>query len=461
MSALRYTSAAIALFSVAASVSAERYFLLTGADARLYPGTARNVAPVPGPGFPGQFSDGDRLAGTADRGATVNYLGNPPQPLIQPNAYGSLSMLYRRGSIPAGGPNLVPLEGIEFLGGPLLDLDGDAANGVRSLVPVSGQTPILIGGSDSYVELTFNLDALAAALLDFDATGTNEGAPGFGPALATIIVNLSGTGTQNEPPAAAINPTADTRVGTLAPHAGVGGALSGVYRIQDLGYELWEDTILDSPSTGPFLGTLQYMGAWRGWMIERGAGGSFPVLSGQGLGSTLWPLINTSQVGNTFNTAYPIAGTTATIATGINGDQYTAAGNGGLALADFGGDLGAYIDNVVVPLTPGSADRIVYLEAGGWGINNSFDPLFADTICYDSVIIAAGDSCEGYVRCDANCDGAVNILDINPLVLAISDAAAYQAMFPACSLRCNTDINGDGATNVLDINPFVDCILLP
>lgn len=461
MTACRYALTGFTLLMSVAAVRAERYYLLTGADARLYPGTARNVAPTPGPGFPGQFSDGDRLAGTADRGATVNYLGNPPQPLIPPNAYGSLSMLFRRGSIPAGGPNLVPLEGIEFLGGPLLDLDGDTGNGVRSLIPVTGQTPILMAGTSSYIDLSFDLSGLTVALLDFDATGTNEGAPGFGPALATVIVNLAGTGTQNQPPAAPINPTVDTRSGTLVPFTGPGGTLSGVYRIQDFGFELWEDTILDSPSTGPFLGTLQFMGSWRGWLIERGASGAFPALAGQGLGTTLWPLVNTSQVGNTFNTAYPIAGTTATITSGIGGDQFTAAGNGGLALTDFAGDVGAYIDQVVVPLTPASADRIVFLEAAGWGINNSFDPLFADTICYDSVIIAAGDSCEGFVRCDANCDGAVNILDINAFVLAISDAAAYQAMFPTCSLRCNTDINRDGLTNVLDINPFVNCILVP
>ncbi|TWT45326.1 hypothetical protein RAS1_17490 [Phycisphaerae bacterium RAS1] len=55
---------------------------------------------------------------------------------------------------------------------------------------------------------------------------------------------------------------------------------------------------------------------------------------------------------------------------------------------------------------------------------------------------------------DMNCDGAVNILDINPLVLALSDPAAYAAQFPDCDIS-NGDINGDGQTNILDINPFV------
>ncbi|TWT43914.1 hypothetical protein RAS1_03140 [Phycisphaerae bacterium RAS1] len=55
---------------------------------------------------------------------------------------------------------------------------------------------------------------------------------------------------------------------------------------------------------------------------------------------------------------------------------------------------------------------------------------------------------------DMNCDGNVDILDINPFILALADPAAYQAAYPACKLE-NGDINGDGQVNVLDINAFV------
>lgn len=58
---------------------------------------------------------------------------------------------------------------------------------------------------------------------------------------------------------------------------------------------------------------------------------------------------------------------------------------------------------------------------------------------------------------DLNCDGSVNILDINPFVLAVSDPAAYAAAFPDCNRNLG-DINGDGQVNVLDINPFVALI---
>ncbi|TWT42408.1 hypothetical protein RAS1_35400 [Phycisphaerae bacterium RAS1] len=55
---------------------------------------------------------------------------------------------------------------------------------------------------------------------------------------------------------------------------------------------------------------------------------------------------------------------------------------------------------------------------------------------------------------DTNCDGAVNVLDINPFILALSDPAAYAAAYPTCEIA-NGDVNGDGNVDVLDINPFV------
>ncbi|TWT41916.1 hypothetical protein RAS1_30400 [Phycisphaerae bacterium RAS1] len=55
---------------------------------------------------------------------------------------------------------------------------------------------------------------------------------------------------------------------------------------------------------------------------------------------------------------------------------------------------------------------------------------------------------------DMNCDGAVNVLDINPFVPALIDPAGYAAQYPTCALL-NGDVNGDGDVNVLDINPLV------
>ncbi|TWT40587.1 Thermophilic serine proteinase precursor [Phycisphaerae bacterium RAS1] len=64
------------------------------------------------------------------------------------------------------------------------------------------------------------------------------------------------------------------------------------------------------------------------------------------------------------------------------------------------------------------------------------------------------DECQNSLIGDMNCDGAVNILDINPMVLALADPIAYAAAYPGCNLN-NGDVNDDGAVDVLDINPFV------
>ncbi|MBL8877928.1 MAG: hypothetical protein JNG88_02315 [Phycisphaerales bacterium] len=55
---------------------------------------------------------------------------------------------------------------------------------------------------------------------------------------------------------------------------------------------------------------------------------------------------------------------------------------------------------------------------------------------------------------DLNCDGAVNNFDIDPFVFALTDAGAYQAMYPNCDVLAG-DISGDGVVNNFDIDPFV------
>ena len=58
---------------------------------------------------------------------------------------------------------------------------------------------------------------------------------------------------------------------------------------------------------------------------------------------------------------------------------------------------------------------------------------------------------------DLNCDGVVNFGDIDPFVLALTDAAGYVAAFPDCDMSL-ADINGDGAVNFGDIDPFVELL---
>ena len=376
-------SAILAVFA-AATLQAETFNLVTGVDARLSPGTPRAVFPDPGPSpAPGTFADGDRLAGTSDAGPPVAYAGTGT-PFFMPNEFGSLSFSFRRGSVAAGPGIVIPIMGIDYLGGPLLDLDGNALNGSRSLIPAGGV--VTLPGTDSYIDLNPNFGSGTIQLATVDMTGSSEGSDGFGPEIAVTVNTLAGTGTDGSP-GSAINPSVDTRSGSLTPFTGA-GSLQGVYQIDNLGYEIWQDSALNG-STAADLGTLQYLGQFRGWLITREVGSPFPTLAGQGLGSTVWPSVNTSEVGSMFITAH--GPPTATIANGTATDNFTVAGNGGLPLTDGGGDLGAYLDSVVIPALDAGVTAFVYVESDGYGINNSFDPVFGDTVSYDLVIVAASE----------------------------------------------------------------------
>lgn len=70
------------------------------------------------------------------------------------------------------------------------------------------------------------------------------------------------------------------------------------------------------------------------------------------------------------------------------------------------------------------------------------------------------DGCPVNATGDMNCDGVVDVFDINPFVQALLDPAAYAAEHPACDIQLG-DINGDASVDVFDINPFVDLLLNP
>ncbi|MCZ6698449.1 MAG: dockerin type I domain-containing protein, partial [Planctomycetota bacterium] len=256
-----------------------------------------------------------------------------------------------------------------------------------------------------------------------------------------------------------INPAFDTRTGALAPFTG-DGALMGVYRIDDLQVELWYDSVSANSSSATDLGSFQHFNKFRGWLVLRDCEtGLFPALAGQGLGSTLWPAVDVSEVGNTFNTAVTIFGPTATIVAGVPNsgppftDDFTAAGNGGLALADNGGDIGAYFDNVVVPALDPQAAAFVYLEAAGFGTNNTGDPVYTDTVGYDMVVVGqalASLSVPG----DVDGNGRVELDDADDLVAVLLDTGSASP----CELD-RADVNGDGSANGLDIQALLNAML--
>jgi len=73
------------------------------------------------------------------------------------------------------------------------------------------------------------------------------------------------------------------------------------------------------------------------------------------------------------------------------------------------------------------------------------------------VLLVAPASTSAFELADLNCDGAVNVFDIDPFVLALTDRVTYAAEFPGCDYLL-ADVNHDGDVNVFDIDPFVTCL---
>jgi hypothetical protein len=99
-----------------------------------------------------------------------------------------------------------------------------------------------------------------------------------------------------------------------------------------------------------------------------------------------------------------------------------------------------------VPLTSQMRVRFVAEDAGLASIvEAAVDDVQIDTVnC--TLPFAIG---------DLNCDGTVDIGDVNPFVLALSNPAAYAETFPDCVINL-ADINQDGNIGLDDINPFVN-----
>jgi len=66
---------------------------------------------------------------------------------------------------------------------------------------------------------------------------------------------------------------------------------------------------------------------------------------------------------------------------------------------------------------------------------------------------------DGIETGDLNCDNAVNFDDIDPFVLALTNAAGYGGQYPTCDIR-RADVDGDSRVNFNDINPFIGLLAL-
>ena len=97
-----------------------------------------------------------------------------------------------------------------------------------------------------------------------------------------------------------------------------------------------------------------------------------------------------------------------------------------------------------------STGGCVVLSEAGCAVVGAYWAGFGTT-CVDLNQNGKADACEAG---DCNCDGAINVFDIDAFVLALTDPAAYYATYPNCFIS-NADTNRDGTVNVFDIDPFV------
>ena len=89
--------------------------------------------------------------------------------------------------------------------------------------------------------------------------------------------------------------------------------------------------------------------------------------------------------------------------------------------------------------------RIGYVDAGD-------DWWFA----VDNILVEADP--QDFVLGDANDDGAFNNADINAIILALTNRAAYDAAYPTVDADQVLDFNGDGAVNNADINGMIEVL---
>lgn len=64
-----------------------------------------------------------------------------------------------------------------------------------------------------------------------------------------------------------------------------------------------------------------------------------------------------------------------------------------------------------------------------------------------------------FVAGDANCDGAFDVMDVEPFVLLLLDAYAFGAQYPGCDAWTSCDMNDDQHIDGRDIAPFVGLLL--
>ncbi len=107
--------------------------------------------------------------------------------------------------------------------------------------------------------------------------------------------------------------------------------------------------------------------------------------------------------------------------------------------------------------------QFVLAEVGLWNADTVRVRFNAGDLNDPSVVEAGIDAVRIFVlSCpfaagDLNCDGSINVFDIDPFVLALTDPVGYGQAQPDCDALL-ADITGDGVVNAFDIDPFVELL---
>lgn len=77
-----------------------------------------------------------------------------------------------------------------------------------------------------------------------------------------------------------------------------------------------------------------------------------------------------------------------------------------------------------------------------------------------TISVLRNQTCAGYAEGDLNCDGSLNLVDVQPFILALIDPAGYWDRYPECDLDL-ADLNSDGSIDLTDVEPFVELLIGP
>lgn len=132
-------------------------------------------------------------------------------------------------------------------------------------------------------------------------------------------------------------------------------------------------------------------------------------------------------------------------------------------ISRFGLRRAAMVLFAIVGLAPAVGQVDCPLISGGGAILDDGTIIIVGQFAIGTIGGGAMNVRQGAIPCwlgeasipgDLNCDGAVNNFDVDPFVLALTDTAAWQLVYPGCDVA-NGDTNGDGIFDNFDIDAFV------